>query len=153
MRFLYWASPTCQRVATHQNSRTSCGGEGGETRAGKFICFLLGLSCTSRHWLAAVQVAAGRLTGSGGLTHERDELLLDLLHRVQVVYKEDVAVAGLAGDVHQLTVVGVRKADGKDDVAWGKKKPNIQDISYINIHMYTFSPASSRKDGAEEQRR
>lgn len=71
------------------------------------------------------------LTGSGSLAHKRDELLLDLLHGIQVVHEEDVAVTGLAGDVDQLAVVGVREADGEDDVAW--KHP----LNILDRHPYT----------------
>lgn len=63
------------------------------------------------------------LTGSGSLADERNELLLYFLHRVQIVHKEDVPVTGLTGNIHQLPIVCIRKANGKDDVAW---KCNLQ---------------------------
>ena len=69
-----------------------------------------------------VKYSIHRLTGCGGLADKSDELLLDLLHSVQVIHEEDVSVAGLAGDVHQLPVVCVRKADGKDDVTWQREQ-------------------------------
>lgn len=57
------------------------------------------------------------LTGSGSLADERNELLLYFLHRVQIVHKEDVPVTGLTGNIHQLPIVCIRKANSKDDVA------------------------------------
>ena len=69
-----------------------------------------------------VKYSIHRLTGCGRLADKSDELLLNLLHSVQVVHEEDVSVAGLAGDVHQLPIVSIRKADGEDDVTWQRKK-------------------------------
>lgn len=58
------------------------------------------------------------LTGSGSLTDKGNELLFYFLHSVQIVHKKDVSVTGFAGDIHQLAVVCVRKANCEDDVAW-----------------------------------
>lgn len=57
------------------------------------------------------------LTGSGSLADKSNELLFYFLHSIQIIHKEDVSVAGLTGDIHQLPVVCVSKANGKDDVA------------------------------------
>lgn len=57
------------------------------------------------------------LTGSGSLTDKSNELLFYFLHGVQIVHKEDVSVTGLTGDIHQLAIVCVGEANGKDDVA------------------------------------
>lgn len=64
------------------------------------------------------------LTGGGGLTDKSNELFFYFLHGVQIVHKEDVSITGLAGNIHQLPVVSVRKANGEDDISWewGKKK-------------------------------
>lgn len=58
------------------------------------------------------------LTGCGGFTHKGHQLLFDLLEGVQVVYEEDVSVAGFTGDAHQLTVVSVSKANSKHNVTF-----------------------------------
>ena len=70
----------------------------------------------------SVKYSIHGLTGRGRLADKSDELLLNLLHGVQVVHEEHMSVAGLAGDVHQLPIVCVRKADGEDDVTWQRRK-------------------------------
>lgn len=57
-------------------------------------------------------------TGSSRLADKGNELLLYLLHCVQVVHKKHMSVAGLTGDIHQFSIVGIRKANSEDDIAW-----------------------------------
>lgn len=57
-----------------------------------------------------------RLTGCRCLTHERYQLLLDFLNGIEVVDEENMFLAGLAGDVHQFSVIGIGEADNKNDV-------------------------------------
>lgn len=59
-----------------------------------------------------------RLTRRRSLTDKRDEFLFDFSESVEVVHEEHVPLAGFAGDAHQLSVIGVGKADCEHDVTW-----------------------------------
>lgn len=58
------------------------------------------------------------LTGSCSLADKGNELLLYFLHSVQIIHKEDMPITGFAGNIHKLSIVCIRKANSKYDVAW-----------------------------------
>lgn len=61
------------------------------------------------------------LTGSCSLADKSNELLLYFLHSIQIIHKKDMPITGFAGNIYKLSIVCIRKADGKYDVAWKSK--------------------------------
>lgn len=57
------------------------------------------------------------LTGSCSLADKSNELLLYFLHSIQIIHKKDMPITGFAGNIYKLSIVCIRKADGKYDVA------------------------------------
>lgn len=72
------------------------------------------------------------LTGCGGLTDKGDELLLYFLHSIQVVNKKNVSVTGFTGNVHQFTVVCIRKADCKYDITWVEIRKDVLETIFTH---------------------
>lgn len=58
------------------------------------------------------------LTGSCSLADKSNELLLYFLHSIQIIHKKDMPVTGFAGNIYKLSIVCIRKAYGKYNVAW-----------------------------------
>ncbi len=61
-------------------------------------------------------------TGSRSFTNKSYELFFNFLEGIQIVHKEHMSLAWFAGNVHQLPVVSISEANGKDDVAYGETR-------------------------------
>lgn len=62
------------------------------------------------------------LTGSCRFTNEGDQVVLDLVECIIVVYHKDMPLTGLAADISQLCHVNISNSNHKDAVAFGDTK-------------------------------
>lgn len=124
---------TCYCVSTHQNRRTRWGREEPVSwaslqkkplfishtarRASFSHLIFLNIFPSSSHTLCFKHTAMF-LTGSRSLADKGNELLLYFLHSIQIIHKEDVPITGFAGNIHKLSIVCIRKANSKYNVAW-----------------------------------
>lgn len=80
-------------------------------------------------------------TGCRSLTNKSYELFFNFLEGIQIIHKEHMSLARLAGNVHKLPVVSISEANGKDDEAYSVNNQNTETVGVFQIlsfikHMY-----------------